>query len=123
MVSEWLTNHQVSGGTFLLIAFLIAAFFKTAQGSTTSAMVLTTSILAPLLAALGFITPLQITFVVMAVGSGAMVVSHANDAWFWVVSQFTGIATKDAYRTHTILTGLQGIVSFLTTLGLYLVFG
>lgn len=123
MVSEWLTRNETSGGYLLLIAFLIAAFFKTAQGSTTSAMVLTTSILAPLLMSLGFVKPIQITLVVMAVGSGAMVVSHTNDAWFWVVSQFTGISAKDTYRTHTILTGLQGIVSFVTTLLLYWVLG
>jgi GntP family gluconate:H+ symporter len=119
MVSEWLLHNEMSGSYLLLIAFLIAAFFKTAQGSTTSAMVLTTSILAPLLASLGFVTPIQITFVVMAVGSGAMVVSHTNDAWFWVVSQFTGISAKDAYRTHTLLTGLQGVVSLIVTVVLY----
>jgi GntP family gluconate:H+ symporter len=122
MVSEWLTRNEMSGVYLLLIAFLIAAFFKTAQGSTTSAMVLTTSILAPLLLTLGFETPLEITLVVMAVGNGAMIVSHTNDAWFWVVSQFTGISAKDTYRTHTILTGLQGVASFVTTLGLYLIF-
>lgn len=119
MVSEWLLHNEMSGGYLLLIAFSIAAFFKTAQGSTTSAMVLTTSILAPLLASLGFVTPIQISFVVMAVGSGAMVVSHTNDAWFWVVSQFTGISAKDAYRTHTVLTGLQGVVSLVVTVLLY----
>ena len=123
MVSEWLLHNEMSGGYLLVIAFLIAVFFKTAQGSTTSAMVLTTSILAPLLASLGFVTPVQITLVVMAVGSGAMIVSHTNDAWFWVVSQFTGISAKDTYRTHTILTGLQGVASFATTMVLYLLIG
>ncbi|MBE9464902.1 GntP family permease [Dyadobacter subterraneus] len=121
MVSEWLTRNEMSGVFLLIISFFIAAFFKTAQGSTTSAMVLTTSIIAPLLATLGFVTPLQITLLVMAIGSGAMIVSHTNDAWFWVVSQFTGISAKDTYRTHTILTGLQGVVSFLMTVVLYLV--
>jgi GntP family gluconate:H+ symporter len=123
MVSEWLLSNEMSGGYLLLIAFLIAAFFKTAQGSTTSSMVLTTSILAPLLASLGFVTPMQITLVVMAVGSGAMVVSHTNDAWFWVVSQFTGISARDTYRTHTILTGLQGVASFVAVMLLWLVLG
>ncbi|SEI55329.1 predicted D-glycerate permease [Dyadobacter koreensis] len=121
MVSEWLTRNEMSGIFLLMITFLIAAFFKTAQGSTTSSMVLTTSIIAPLLATLGFVTPIQITLLVMAAGSGAMIVSHTNDAWFWVVSQFTGISAKDTYRTHTILTGLQGIVSFLMTVLLYFI--
>ena len=123
MVSSWLINNEMSGGYLLLIAFMIAAFFKTAQGSTTSSMVLTTSILAPLLGTLGFVTPVQITLIVMAVGSGAMIVSHTNDAWFWVVSQFTGISTKDTYRTHTILTGLQGLVSFVMTMMLWFLLG
>lgn len=123
MVSSWLTQNEMSGVFLLFITFFIAVFFKTAQGSTTSAMVLTTSILAPLIAPLGFVTPLQITLLVMATGSGAMVVSHTNDAWFWVVSQFTGMSAKDTYRTHTLLTGLQGIASFIVTLILYLLLG
>ena len=122
MVSSWLMANQTSGIVFLLIAFLVAAFFKTAQGSTTSAMVLTSGILAPLTASMGFTEPLDLTLLVMAVGSGAMTVSHATDAWFWVVSQFTGITLKDAYRTHTVLTGLQGVISLIATCLIYLIF-
>lgn len=120
MVSEWLIANQTSGIVFLLIAFLVAAFFKTAQGSTTTSMVLTSGILAPLLVSMGFTEPLDLTLLVMAIGSGAMTVSHANDAWFWVVSQFTGLTQADAYRTHTILTGLQGIASIITVCLIYL---
>ena len=122
MVSSWLMTNQTSGVVFLLIAFLVATFFKTAQGSTTSAMVLTSGILAPLAASMGFTEPLDLTLLVMAVGSGAMTVSHANDAWFWVVSQFTGLTQKDAYRTHTLLTGLQGVLSLIVTCLIYLIF-
>ena len=122
MVSDWLMTNETSGVTFLIIAFLVASFFKTAQGSTTSAMVLTSGILAPLAASVGFTEPLDLTLLVMAVGSGAMAVSHANDAWFWVVSQFTGLTQKDAYRTHTLLTGLQGIVSLAVVCLIYLIF-
>ena len=122
MISSWLMANETSGVTFLIIAFLVASFFKTAQGSTTSAMVLTSGILAPLAASVGFTEPFDLTLLVMAVGSGAMAVSHANDAWFWVVSQFTGLTQKDAYRTHTLLTGLQGIVSLAVVCLLYLIF-
>lgn len=120
--TNWLIENQTSGLAFLIFAFLIAAFFKTAQGSTTSAMVLTTGILAPLVGSVGFTSNLDLTLLVMAVGSGAMVVSHANDAWFWVVSQFTGINQRDAYKTHTLLTGIQGVVSLIVVCILYLLF-
>ena len=122
MMTDWLMNHQSSGILFLVVGFLIAAFFKTAQGSTTSAMVLTSSILAPLLVSVGFDQPFELTMLLMAIGSGAMVVSHANDAWFWVVSQFTGFSQTDAFKTHTLLTGLQGVVSLITTCLLYIIF-
>jgi gluconate:H+ symporter, GntP family len=122
MVSNWLAANETSGVVFLIVAFLVAAFFKTAQGSTTSSMVLTSGILAPLAASVGFIEPLDLTLLVMAVGSGAMTVSHANDAWFWVVSQFTGLTQKDTYRTHTILTGLQGVLSLVVVCLIYLLF-
>jgi GntP family gluconate:H+ symporter len=122
MMTDWLINNQSSGLLFLLFAFLIAAFFKTAQGSTTSAMVLSSSLLAPILISVGFTQAFELTLLLMAIGSGAMVVSHANDAWFWVVSQFTGISQKDAFKTHTLLTGLQGIASFITVCFLYIIF-
>ncbi|MCP9746455.1 GntP family permease [Lacihabitans sp. CS3-21] len=121
-MTDWLINNQSSGLLFLLFAFLIAAFFKTAQGSTTSAMVLSSSLLAPILISVGFTQAFELTLLLMAIGSGAMVVSHANDAWFWVVSQFTGISQKDAFKTHTLLTGLQGIASFITVCLLYIIF-
>ncbi len=121
IISEWLAQNQVSGIVFLFSAFLIAIFFKTAQGSTTSSMVLTTGILAPLLFTVGFDSNIEAVLLVMAVGSGAMIVSHTNDAWFWVVAQFTGLSTKDAYKTHTILTGLQGFLSFVFVVILYLI--
>lgn len=122
IVSNWLLVNQTSGLVFLLIAFLVAAFFKTAQGSTTTSMVLTSGILAPLLISMGFTNPVDLTLLVMAIGSGAMTVSHANDAWFWVVSQFTGLTQGDAYRTHTILTGLQGIVSIIAVCLIYFLY-
>ncbi len=119
-ISAWLSNHPTTGLSFLLVAFLVAAFFKTAQGSTTTSMVLTSAILFPLLENVGFRSDYELVLGVMAIGSGAMVVSHANDAWFWVVSRFSGISPRDAYRSHTLLSGLQGICSFLITCLLYL---
>jgi GntP family gluconate:H+ symporter len=46
--------------------------------------------------------------VVVAIGAGAMVVSHANDSYFWVVTQFSGMDVKTGYRLQTLGTLVQG---------------
>jgi gluconate:H+ symporter, GntP family len=119
LVSQWITAGQQTGGYILVISFLIAAILKTSQGSTTSALVITSSMLAPLMSTIGFETPLELSLLVMAIGSGAMVVSHANDSFFWVVTQFSGISVKEAYRGFTIVTLLQGLTGLLVTVALY----
>ncbi|GAA0354165.1 GntP family permease [Bacillus horti] len=115
-------TEMLTGAFFLLIPFLIAAGLKTAQGSTTAALVVTSALVAPLLPNFGIETPLQLALVVMAIGAGGMTVSHANDSYFWVVTQFSGMQVKDAYKAHTMATLLQGIAAFLTTFVLYLLF-
>jgi GntP family gluconate:H+ symporter len=107
----------------IFVPFIIAAALKTAQGSSTVAIVTTSALLFPLLPALGFTTEIAKVLVVMAIGAGAMTVSHANDSYFWVVSQFGGMDVKTAYKTQTVATLLQGIVTILTVfiLSLFLI--
>ncbi len=109
-----------SGFVFLGMAFLLAALLKTMQGSSTSSLVITTSILAPLLPAAGFDSGIELSLMVLATGCGAMTVSHANDSYFWVVTQFSGISVRDAYRSYTVMTGLQGLAAISTVMLLYL---
>jgi len=121
-----LIKGLAEGGLFggplvLVVPFLIAACLKTAQGSTTAALVVTSALVAPFLADMGVTSPVQLTLMVMAIGSGGMIVSHANDSYFWVVAQFSGMAVKDAYKAMTPATLVQGIAAFLATMVLYLV--
>ena len=51
-----------------------------------------------------------------------MTVSHANDSYFWVVSQFSDMETKDAYKCQTGMTGVMGIVTIIIVFILSLVF-
>ncbi len=101
--------------------FLIAAILKTAQGSSTVAITTTAGIMAPLLATIGFTTPVQLALVVIAIGSGAMTVSHANDSYFWVVTNFGQMDVKDGYRTQTLGTLVVGIAGILNVVLLSLV--
>lgn len=113
----------IAGGVFvLLLPFLISALLKTAQGSSTVALVTTSSLLAPMLPQLGLTSPMDFALTVMAIGAGAMTVSHVNDSCFWVVSQFSGLKVTDAYRAQTMATLLEGIVTIVTTLILFAIF-
>ena len=106
---------DIIGDTFsgmkigLLLPFLIAAVLKTAQGSSTVAIITTAAIAAPLLAPFGLATPAGRALTVLATGAGAMTVSHLNDSFFWVVAQFTGLDTSTALRTQTVSTLFQGL--------------
>lgn len=90
------------------LPFLLAAAIKTAQGSSTVALITTASIMAPLMETLGFEQSLEKAMVVIAIGAGSAVVSHANDSFFWVVTQMSGMDTKMGYRMHTLGTLVLG---------------
>jgi GntP family gluconate:H+ symporter len=95
----------------MLLPFLLAAALKTAQGSSTVAIITTAGILAPMLPALGLDDPNARALAVVAIGAGSMVVSHANDSYFWVVTQFSGMSVQQGYRLHTLGTLVQGTVA------------
>ncbi|BAD41474.1 MAG: gluconate transporter [Symbiobacterium thermophilum] len=105
----------------IFLPFVIAAALKTAQGSSTVALVTTSAIIAPMLPALGFDSEMGRVLMVMAIGAGSMVVSHANDSFFWVVSQFSDMDVATAYRAQTIGTAVTGVVAIVTTALLSLV--
>ena len=108
-IAEWMSTGNSGDIIILASIFLIAAVLKTAQGSSTSAMVITSSLLASIIPTLGWEQPLQFALAVMAIGGGAMTVSHFNDSYFWVVSQFSGMSAKDTNRSFSIITGIQGL--------------
>ena len=104
----------------IFFPFVVAAIIKTSQGSSTVAMTTTAGIMglyfsdASLMAALGMTTPIDAVLVVMAIGAGAMTVSHANDSYFWVVTNFGGLTPQNGYKTQTALTLIMGITSIVT---------
>jgi len=114
-------NSVVLSTLGLLFPFLLSAILKTAQGSSTVAITTTAGILAPLMATMGFVSPVQVALVVVAIGAGSMVVSHANDSYFWVVTNFGEMEVKDGYRTQTLGTLVVGIAGIINVLLLSLI--
>lgn len=121
LIQGWNLVDSFSGVLFLLIPFLIAAALKTAQGSSTAALVITSSLIAPLLPTMGIEGAVPLALVVMATGAGAMTVSHVNDSFFWVVTEFSGLQVKDAYKAQTMATLMQGLVTIIFTMILWLI--
>jgi GntP family gluconate:H+ symporter len=97
----------------IFLPFLMAAAIKSAQGSSTVALITTASLLAPMMTSLGFETNAAKALVVLAIGAGSLVVSHANDSMFWIFTQMTGMEVKTGYRVHTQGTLYLGISAAL----------
>jgi len=97
----------------IFLPFILAAILKTAQGSSTVAIITAATIIAPMMDVLGLNTEMSRALAVLAVGAGAMTVSHINDSYFWVVSQFSGMNTKTTLKSHTLATFVQGVTAIL----------
>ncbi|MFP4096972.1 MAG: GntP family permease [Cyclobacteriaceae bacterium] len=97
----------------ILLPFILAAGIKTAQGSSTVSLITTASIVAPLMPTLGFEADLARALVVLSIGAGSLVVSHANDSFFWVFTQMTDMKITDGYRLHTTGTLILGSTAAL----------
>lgn len=104
-------EENLSGARSLGIwlPIIIAASLKIAQGSGTVSIITTASIMAPLVASLGLDAPVARALVVVSIGAGSMIASHANDSYFWVVTQMSGMNVNQGYRLQTVGTLVLGI--------------
>ncbi len=100
----------------LILPFLIAALFKTAQGSSTVALISAASMLDPLLPGLGLDSDNGRLLAFLSAGCGSMLVTHANDSYFWVVTQFSGISPATGFKSFTLATLLQALSGLATVL-------
>jgi GntP family gluconate:H+ symporter len=107
-IADTLADSLSGANLGIWLPFLLCAAIKTAQGSSTVALITTASIIAPLMLTMGFTTEIDKALVVAAIGAGAMVVSHANDSGFWILTQFSGIDVKTGYRVYTLGTLVVG---------------
>lgn len=91
--------------------FLLTCIIKTAQGSSTVAIVTASSIVLPLLPVLGLDADNGRLLTVLAMGAGSMMISHTNDAYFWVIARFSGIDIKTMLRVYSVATIGMGLIT------------
>ena len=99
------------GSLGLLFPFLLTSILKTAQGSSTVAIITAASIVQPLLPALGLDTANEKLLCVLSMGAGSMMISHANDAYFWVIAKFSGLDMKTMLKVYSVATAIMGLVT------------
>lgn len=113
-LSDFATQFAHIENLGILVPFLIAAFLKSAQGSSTVAIITAAAICAPLLEMLGLDFVMGKALVVLAIGAGSLTVSHVNDSYFWVVAKFSNMDTATALKTHTVATLIMGLTGLAT---------
>lgn len=121
-IADILGESLAGANVGIWLPFIIAAALKSAQGSSTVAIVTTASLIAPMMEALGFVTPVGRALAVMSLCSGAMVMSHVNDSFFWVVTQLSGMNVKTGCKLHGIGTLLGGLTAMLVVWIGYMIF-
>lgn len=96
----------------IMVPFLIAVIMKTAQGSSTVAIITTASFVAPMLSLLGLDSEWGRLLTMLSMGAGSMIVSHANDSYFWVISNFSDVDPATTLKVYSSSTIVMGIVVF-----------
>ncbi|MGZ3846362.1 MAG: GntP family permease [Flavisolibacter sp.] len=96
----------------ILFPFLLTSLLKTALGSSTVSIITSASIILPLLTVLGLNSEVGRLLAVLAMGAGSMMISHANDAYFWVISRFSEIEMKTMLKVYSVATVVMGLTSF-----------
>ena len=104
--------YLAATGLGIFVPFLIASFLKTAQGSSTVAIMTTASIISPMLASLNLNGSYGIVLATLAMGAGSMFISHTNDSYFWVITKFSDLEVKSMLRVWTTTTAVMGIFAF-----------
>ena len=108
-LNDIISNYSFDFGVVLLIPFFISSIFKTVQGSSTVAIITTSTIIYPLLSSLGLDNEIDKVWTILSIGVGSMTVSHTNDSYFWIVSEMSEISVEKALKYHTTGTLIQGI--------------
>ena len=100
---------------YLVLAWVIAAVMKIAQGSGTVSMITTSAIMAAIIGP-DYHLPYNEIYLLLSIGFGSLFVPWMNDSGFWVVAKMSGFTEREALSTWTILLGIISIVGFIQVL-------
>jgi GntP family gluconate:H+ symporter len=121
-IGDHFSQSLALGSMGIFFPFLLTSLLKTAQGSSTVAIITAASIVAPLMPVLGLNSENGKLLCVLAMGGGSMMISHANDAYFWVIAKFSGLEMKTMLKVYSVATLLMGLTTIVVVYVLSKVF-
>jgi gluconate:H+ symporter, GntP family len=99
----------------LVLAWSVAALIRVATGSATVGMTTSAGIVAPIAAV---IPGTNAELLVLATGAGSLVLSHVNDAGFWLIKEFFNMSVPQTLKTWTVAETIIGVAGLAFTLAL-----
>lgn len=114
------TSLTEIGFPLIVFGFLAAALVRIIQGSATVAMITGAGLVAPLLEGQAIADP-KLACLVIAIASGASILSHVNDSGFWLVSQYLGLSEKQTFRSWTMMTTILAFTGFVSACLLWMI--
>ncbi|MCA9184184.1 MAG: GntP family permease [Pirellulaceae bacterium] len=106
--------QESSGVLLLVVAFVVTALVRCAQGSATVSMITAVGIIAPVATHLSL--PYHSVYLYLAIGCGSKPLPWMNDSGFWIVSRMSGMTTVETFKTFTVALTVMGCVGFVATL-------
>ncbi|MGK7390359.1 MAG: GntP family permease [Candidatus Cyclobacteriaceae bacterium M2_1C_046] len=103
-----------SNFSFFIFAFVSAGIVRILQGSATVAMITAAALTAPLLP--DTVSEVEKALTVIAISSGASLLSHVNDSGFWLVNRYLGLTVPQTFSSWTALTTIIGLTGFIAVL-------
>jgi GntP family gluconate:H+ symporter len=94
----------------ILLAWLVAAVIRVATGSATVATITGAGIVAPVVA---MVPGVNRELLVLATGAGSLILSHVNDAGFWLVKQYFNMTVAETFKTWTAMETIVSIVAII----------
>ena len=119
-IIDSISLDDINGVISIITVFLIAALIKTIQGSSTVALITTCALISPIIESSFIVSEIQKVILVISIGSGAMMISHVNDSYFWVISKYSNISMSDTIKFFTTATIIQGITGLIISITLFI---
>jgi gluconate transporter len=104
----------------LILAYVVAAAMRVAQGSATVAIITAAGIVAPMVKGIAGYTP---EMIVLALCCGGTVLSHVNDAGFWLVNETFGMTVSQTLKSWTAMKVVTSLVGLAIVLLAQMTFG